>query len=210
MRTNPTFRRSDLVIQRLILSVLIVISLLSLPKRHAQAETKTAQHGDISAELVAASRENSICSDDTHLKIMRAGQVERDYDLKTVQGFCIATDVMVQPLDRSGQPAIVVNLFSGGAHCCITSLIYRYNPTSEQYMFTRHEWGNAGYDLVDLDNDGLREFRTVDDRFAYAFASYAGSFYPLQIWRYQNGQVVNVTRQFLPLVRSDTYSLWLS
>ena len=71
-----------------------------------------------------------------------------------------------------------------------------------------HFWGNAGYQLSDLDADGVPEFATRDDSFAYAFAAYAVSRYPIAIWRYDGQSMENVTREFPDLIYSDAYRHW--
>src|SRR5712691_5346949 len=57
-------------------------------------------------------------------------------------------------------------------------------------------WGNAGYRLVDLDHDGRPEFRSGDDRFAYAFTAFAASAWPVRIWHFDHGRMRDVTRAF--------------
>jgi hypothetical protein len=54
------------------------------------------------------------------------------------------------------------------------------------------------------------ELASADDRFAYAFTSYAGSAFPVQVWRYRPGGLVDVTRAYRQLVRADAVQLWRS
>jgi hypothetical protein len=111
--------------------------------------------------------------------------------------------VLVSDLDRKGEPEVIVDLFTGGAHCCTYSLIYGYSTATGGYVRLKHEWGNVGYLLRDLDGDGVFEFDSGDDNFAYAFTSYAESRFPPQIWRYRGGRLIDVTRRFPKLVRRD-------
>ncbi len=111
-------------------------------------------------------------------------------------------------LDGDKEPEVIADFFTGGAHCCTYSHIYRYDSKAQQYKKIRHEWGNGGYIIKDLDKDGLPEFRSRDDRFAYAFTSYAASGYPLQIWQYRQGRMVDVTRRYPKLIASDAAQLW--
>jgi hypothetical protein len=99
-------------------------------------------------------------------------------------------------------------LYTGGAHCCWFSKIYRFNSAQNQYASIEHFWGNGSYNLKDLDRDGRLEFESRDDRFAYAFAPYAASAYPLQIWQYREGEMEDITRDYPQLVYSDAYRLW--
>jgi hypothetical protein len=111
--------------------------------------------------------------------------------------------VQVADLDKNAEPEVVVDLFTGGAHCCSYSLINGYSAATGGYVRLRHVWGNAGYVLKDLDRDGVFEFLSGDDRFAYAFSSYAESRFPPQIWHYKGGRLIDVTRRFPKLVRKD-------
>jgi len=176
----------------------------------AYAETKTAQSGIVKAEVTDARNpdSNRICATSATLKILRSGQLSREYDISQLSGFCVTSNLTVRDLDAAGDPEVIVDNFSGGAHCCTTSWIFRYEASTSRYLVTRHEWGNHGYRLEDVDKDGIPEFKSSDDRFAYQFASYAGSFYPLQIWRYQQGRMVDVTRQYPQLVRASAYQNW--
>ncbi|MCS6815693.1 MAG: hypothetical protein NZ772_19245 [Cyanobacteria bacterium] len=187
-----------------------------------QTEVKTGQLGPVQAQVTATRDPDAgICATAAQLRILRSGQVVHEQSLSQLDGFCNIIEVMVKNLDLDGEPEIIVDNFSGGAHCCVSSWIYHYNATAKRYAFTRHDWGNAGYRLEDLETSLYRpsdlgrgqvnglEFRTRDDRFAYAFASYAGSLYPIQIWRFRQGRMLNVTRQYPQLVRASAYQNWL-
>jgi hypothetical protein len=115
--------------------------------------------------------------------------------------------VLVSDLDKNGEPEVIVDLFTGGAHCCSYSLIYGYSSGTGGYAQLKHQWGNVGYTLRDLGKDGVFEFDSGDDRFAYAFTSYAESRFPPRIWRYRAGKLVDVTRRFPRVVRADARRL---
>jgi hypothetical protein len=116
--------------------------------------------------------------------------------------------VLVASLDKSSEPEVVVDLYSGGAHCCFYSFIYRYSAGTGGYVRLKHTWGNPAYTLRDIGRDGLFEFVTGDDRFAYAYASFSESRFPIQIWRYRSGRLRDVTRRFPKQVRADARLLW--
>lgn len=114
-------------------------------------------------------------------------------------------------LEGDRDPEVIVTLFTGGAHCCTYSLIYRYDPASNQYGVLRKDWGNRGFspeDVKDLDGDGHPEIVGADDRFSYRFASYASTFKPVMIERFQQGSFVNVTRNYPKLVRKSAAEAW--
>ena len=68
---------------------------------------------------------------------------------------------------------MLVDFYTGGAHCCFYSVIYRY--VGGRYVSSFHFWGDPSYRLVDLNRDGRPDFRSADDRFAYAFSCFACS-----------------------------------
>jgi hypothetical protein len=90
--------------------------------------------------------------------------------------------LQVLDLDGDGEPEVVVDTYSGGAHCCTITPIYRW--TGSGYRRLTGFFGNVGYSLDDLDHDGRPEFVTADDSFAYEFAAYAFSAFPLLVLEY--------------------------
>ena len=114
----------------------------------------------------------------------------------------------VLDLDGDGEPEVLLNLYSGGAHCCFSTRIYFFAGEPARYDSLLQKWGNPGYRLEDLDHDGKTELVTGDDRFAYAFTSYAASRLPPRIWRYSSGALEEVTRSFPSLLEEDGTSCW--
>jgi len=114
----------------------------------------------------------------------------------------------VKDLDGDKEPEVIADFFTGGAHCCTYSLIYRYEPAQNRYTSIRHDWAHTGYNLKDLDKDGLPEFNSFDNSFAYAFASFAGSGFPVQIWQYRQGKMIDVTRRYPQLIYSNAFENW--
>jgi len=116
--------------------------------------------------------------------------------------------LLVRDLDRDGEPEIVLDLYTNGAHCCTQSLVYRYVPEENRYRHAFHDWGNASYRIVDLDHDGRPELRSADDRLAYVFTAYAASFFPVRIWHFAAGRFLDVTRRYPSVVAADAATLW--
>lgn len=87
-------------------------------------------------------------------------------------------------------------------------MIYRYEPAQERYIHTKHYWAHTGYKLKDLNQDSQPEFVSADNSFAYKFTSFAGSGFPLQIWQYRQGKMLNVTRRYPQQVYGDAYQQW--
>ncbi|MEP0870915.1 hypothetical protein NDA01_13990 [Trichocoleus desertorum AS-A10] len=200
---------------------LALLSIILLPAP-ATATSKTAQAGNVKAELAYQKANTEFTQfNDLRLKITRGGKTLLDQPLPDSEGnwplVALGTDwakenaqaaFQVRDLDGNQEPEVLIDLFTGGAHCCTYSLIYRYNPNSRKYSYDRFEWGNGGYQLQDLDKNGVPEFNGRNDAFAYAFGSYAASGYPLQIWQYRQGKMVDVTRQYPKLIHNDAYFWW--
>jgi hypothetical protein len=114
--------------------------------------------------------------------------------------------VRVRDIDGNGEPDVVLNLYSGGAHCCFIGVVYRYR--GGDYRRSYRNFGNPGFRLQDLYGDGRREFVSADNRFAYRFASYASSGMPILVLRYAHGRFINETRRHRRLVRKDAHYWW--
>jgi HYR domain len=123
-------------------------------------------------------------------------------------GYGDRPSVFVRDLDGDREPEVLLDLYSGGAHCCFSSRIYRYDADEARYRVSLHSWGDPSYRLRDVDSDGTPEFVTADDRFAYRFASFAFSGMPIQLWSYRAGKFANVTRRFPKLVAKDSTQQW--
>ena len=163
----------------------VCLALLPLPTLAASfSERSGAVQADYSDET------GSFCSEQPRLTITRAGQTRFDQVLQS-EGFCrmLREGFRIQDLDGDGEPEVRLDFFSGGAHCCLSSQILGYDRATEQYKLTEQYWGDGETrQLSDLNRDGIPEFLSYDTRFAYSFASFAGSGFPIQIWQYRQGQ----------------------
>jgi hypothetical protein len=151
-----------------------------------------------------------------HLTISRSGSVlidaavpaPPDTEVQPARYFAHKKSVAVRDLDGGGEPEVVLDLYSGGAHCCWYTQVYRYAPSTDAYLMATRDWGNAGYRFVDVDHDGLPEFVSGDDRFAYIFTDFASSSFPPRIWNYRDGLFNDVTRRFPARIRRDAHRQW--
>lgn len=121
-------------------------------------------------------------------------------------GDALGKSLVVADLDGNDEPEVIVQLYSGGAHCCSYSTIARW--TGSAYTLGTRNWGDPGYRIADLGHDGRFEFLSADDRFAYLFASYAYSGLPLQILRYDAGRFSDVTGSFPDRIAKDAAIWW--
>src|SRR5262249_41477305 len=75
-----------------------------------------------------------------------------------------APSVRLVHLDaRAKSPQAIVDLYTGGAHCCFVTRFYELGR-SGAHVVTRN-WGDPGYVLKDLRHDGQTELVSADDRF---------------------------------------------
>jgi hypothetical protein len=111
--------------------------------------------------------------------------------------------LQVVDLDGDGEPEVLLDAYTDGAHCCAVTEVLRYVPGG--YVAQELSWGNAGYRLRDLDAgpDGRPELVTVDDSFAYEFTAFAFSRFPVRVLSWRAGTVTAVTARYPALVRAD-------
>ena len=177
----------------------------------AFATTETASSGSVTAKF-SYTKKSDFQYTDLRLQIARGGAIVFD---KLTPPSCTEPDCGLQPallekgpsvsvvdLDGDGEPEVIVEVFSGGAHCCVFAEIYSYSPSSNGYAnFERNFAG--GYTLADVNGDRLPEFEATDSRFDEAFTAHAASTEPLMILDWRGGKLVDVTRSYPFLSRQD-------
>lgn len=117
---------------------------------------------------------------------------------------------VLRDLDGDGEPEVVLDLSLGGAHCCAWWRVYRYDRSRNRYIAHNKFWGDDAADprLKDLNGDARPELVSRDERFAYAFTSYAGSGMPIRIWSYRRGVFSDATSRFPNQIRADAAFYW--
>lgn len=107
-----------------------------------------------------------------------------------------------------GVPELVVQTYTGGAHCCWTLYFLALEPVARVLLL--YEAGNAGgVQVVDLDHDGRPELVLGDDQFAY-FDTLCYACSPARmplVACYRDGRFHDCTRTFPAVVRNDI-GLW--
>jgi hypothetical protein len=178
--------------------------------------TATKSAGAVQATFTWAAAEYG--NKDPHLVVTRAGAPAFDASPVAADSPCAQADagciyaasgkrdapLAVVDLDGDGEPEVLVDTYTGGAHCCALTEILRFNGTT--YAPSETSWGNIGYELRDLNADGRPEFVTADDAFSYAFGSYAASFHPPLVLDFDaaaKGSFRDVTRSFPALTRKN-------
>jgi hypothetical protein len=149
-----------------------------------------------------------------HLKVTRDGATTFDADPfaggDCSEGGCSLAPLGGNPLrvvdlDGDGSPEVLLDSFTGGAHCCQLTQIFRAGAAGD--VRQERNWADPGYRLVDLDADARPEFVSADAAFGYQFAAFAFSLSPVKILDWRGGTFRNRTRAFPRTVRADLASL---
>lgn len=110
-------------------------------------------------------------------------------------GYAANVTFAVTRLDpKDGVSQVLVSMFTGGAHCC--SVLTLLESRDGQWLtYDLGSWdGDTPALPEDLDGDGVKEFRFVDQAFLYAFGSYAESWAPPVIQKIVDGRVQDVSK----------------
>ena len=108
--------------------------------------------------------------------------------------------------DKRGDPEVVVDLYWGGAHCCTIGLVYSFDGAG--YRIAEHNFGDPGFRLADLGDDGRTEFLTADDRFAYRYTAYAFSVLPVRVLAWDGSRLSDETAAYPDRIRADLRRTW--
>jgi hypothetical protein len=191
---------------------LMVVALAVASALAASARTVNVSFGATSATLTYDTSSASAGEpySKAHLAIARRGRSVLDAPVDAILcgrscwpavGIAGNPVLRIADLERNGSPDVILNLYSGGAHCCSITQVYRYDPGRQRYSIVQRNFGDPGSLLRRL--SGGYVFFSADDRFAYAFTSYAYSGLPLAIWSFATGRFVDVTARFPALVAAD-------
>jgi subtilisin-like proprotein convertase family protein len=125
-------------------------------------------------------------------------------NLYPAYAFTRRNSVSLVDLDGDGRPEVLLWLYSGGAHCCFSVRVFQVSGATVRR--SARDFGDPGARLKRV--GGRLLFVSADDRFAYAFTSFAASGLPVQLWRWRANRFVDVTRSHLGLVRADRDAWW--
>lgn len=110
-------------------------------------------------------------------------------------------------LDANGDAEVIVQTFTGGAHCCMAITTYTWqNETFVAVPFAYLDGGGGSF--TDLNDDGQIEFVSADNAFLYQFSSYAGSYPPTMVLNFVGGTYVDTTAQFPSVVGSGAWRMY--
>ena len=200
-------RRGGAVVAAVVAAVVISV-FASVAPAGAAIETVTTQ----GLTVTYTYRGPSSLPQSSHLKIVWSGRVV--YDHAVTSTWCgtrcspneIVTTSKVIHIVRlqSGRPpSVVLDLYTGGAHCCSVEQVYSLAAGSTTAHKFEYDFGNPGARLEKIGPAGRFDFVSADNNFAYAFTNFAASAMPIQILSVSNESFHNVTRSFPGLVAKD-------
>jgi hypothetical protein len=211
---NPTRLKASTMLGprrlRLTLALTVVLAGLLASTALAAAITQTAKSGSLSASF--SFRKLGNFSYRLGALTIRRGatlQYSRPVRDRLCGKYCMPgatsakdSSIAWRKLSATGSQ-LLLDLYSGGAHCCSIAEVFSQAPGAGHWTKTSFDFGDPGYELVDLDHDGIHEFLSADDRFAYAFTDYAASGMPLLIMRFSNGHFRDVTSSYPSRIARD-------
>lgn len=181
---------------------LSVVALLAAAPA-SEAETITTTFGALRADLDYTA--GQFANELGNLRVTRGTTTVYDarVDAKDCGGTCYLGADPADPaalrifdLDSDGEPEIVTNIYTGGAHCCTVARVLSFQPASGTYAAFDHNFADQGFVLSDLGDDLSMEFLAADSRFAYRFTAFAFSGLPILIYRFENGVFVDVSKKY--------------
>jgi hypothetical protein len=107
-----------------------------------------------------------------------------DQPLQQIENFTGYGSMTGQDLNADGYPEVVVEGFTGGAHCCFSTHVFSTAPTNTQEILALGPSQCGSGSFEDLNNDGVFEFLTCEDRFDYLYCPYSASPHPTVVLRY--------------------------
>jgi hypothetical protein len=168
-------------------------------------------HAGVDATLTFQRRKESFGAysfRDMQLVVKHAGKTVYDHELCSLDRCGIASKhvLSLRNVWGDGVPEALVDFYTGGAHCCFETLVVLADGAHPgRAVF--HDWGDPGYEIQHHDRAPV--IVTADDRFAYAFTSFAGSGLPVQVWTINaNGVLTNITRTRPDLIKKDALTWW--
>jgi hypothetical protein len=130
-----------------------------------------------------------------------------EFETAGVSGFETATsDFIVGRFDLAAGPdQIIFATYTGGAHCCTIIKVIEFLTGAWKTLDVGSFEGEMGDAPKDVDGDGVLDIVKTDDRFGYAFTSFAESILPPKVFNIVNGAVVDVSGspRFSRLYKAD-------
>jgi hypothetical protein len=188
----------------------LALAAAASPPAHAAARRTHVQNARLGAVRAAYSYRDTAFGSHDHarLKIWNGGRLIVNHPFRFALVPPVGTRaLLIRQLDGTRPPEVILNQYTGGTHCCASSLIY----TGARRVAV--QWGDFVPDVRDVDGDGKPEFHGSNSAFDYAFGSFASTYQPVKVWRFTGAGVIDVTRAYPAEVQADmarAYSFYQS
>lgn len=187
---------------RRLLPLLCLLALLAVPAT-ASATDETVSSGSVSATFSYHCPQPVDCSG-LGIRIFRGGAQSLSQGISSSLNPGRPSpdkSVELRQLDPDSEPEVLLDLTTGGAHCCLRTYVYDFRDGL--YVRRIRRWGDPAYVLRNLDHRGRPEFKSGDPRFSGLYTSFVESRWPLLVLRYQGARFRDVTRIFDNAIRRD-------
>lgn len=105
------------------------------------------------------------------------------------------SNLVLHDLNQDGNLELIVQSYSGGAHCCYEYWIYSLGKSLHELAYLQTKDSPLMFEDIDL--DGIFEAKGVDKSFAYWQTNYANSPSPAIILTFaQNGLVLDIKKMY--------------
>ena len=189
-------------------AIVLTLALAAAAPAAGRATTQSSRAGGVRATFTFAGSPPKIAK--IRLKIARSGRTL--YNEPVTSRFCgkrcdpavfgrHASSVRVLDIEHDGQPDVILELFTGGANCCLVDQVFSFDPGVMTYVKSEHDFFNAGASITKL--GGAWRFVSADGRFQCAFTDCADSGEPIQIFKFGGRRFSDVTRSYPSLVTHD-------
>ncbi|MDH2904239.1 MAG: hypothetical protein PXZ08_09880 [Actinomycetota bacterium] len=208
----------QLAVRRRLVAITVVVASLLGSSSLADAATRTVSAGGLTATFTY---QGSLpLPRYLHLTLSQNGQVF--YDRPVHSKWCgencapnliapASTLLHLVRLQQHGPLSVVLDLYSGGAHCCTIeqAFTFSFQSNARRVHMVEHNFGDPSVNLARIGPRGTYDFVSADDRFAYEFTDYAASGLPIEILSVAHNSFRNVTRSFPQLIARDA-AQWMS
>lgn len=187
--------------------VVIVIILLGESCSAFYKNPKQPQTSDLQAELMEDESDGNV-----YLQLTRD---EKDMyrfpinDRSTLKPSNVSI-VAVRDLDKNGEFEVILEILTPGSNCCSILTIVYFNQNLKLYESSNKltkAWSIAPR-MVDIDEDNIPEFVTRDSNYPW-LAPPAFAVSPIQIFRFVEDELIDVTIEYPDLIKQDAI-LWLN
>lgn len=127
------------------------------------------------------------------------GTIEAEHESWIIN---IPDQLLATDLNNNGLSDLVVEAFSGGAHCCSKTWLYELD--TQPILSFESAYSECPATFQDLDEDGVMEITSCDDTWAYRYCSYAESPLPAVAWRWSGNAYVLESQAFPQLYARET------